>query len=63
MAWVTSFLFCFRFLHKGFGRRRGEGGMRHYKGRSLCPGKALAHFAGIVRRKGALSVQLLVPIG
>ena len=37
--------------------------MRHYKGRSLCPGKALAHFAGIVRRKGALSVQLLVPIG
>ena len=37
--------------------------MLHHKGRSLCPGKALAHFAGIVRRKGALSVQLLVPIG
>ena len=36
--------------------------MRHYKGRSLCPGKALAHLAGVVRREGALSVQLLVPV-
>ena len=36
--------------------------MRHHKGRSLCPGKTLAHLAGIVRGKGALSVQLLVPV-
>ena len=36
--------------------------MRHHKGRSLCPGKALVHLAGIVRGKGALSVQLFVPV-
>ena len=37
--------------------------MRHHKGRSICPGKALAHLAAVVRREGALPVQLLVPVG
>ena len=37
--------------------------MLHHKGRGLCPGKALAHLAGIVRGESALSVQFLVPIG
>ena len=36
--------------------------MRHHKGRSLCPGKALAHLAGVVGGEGALPVQLLVPV-
>ena len=36
--------------------------MRHHKGRSLCPGKALAHLAGVVGGEGALSVQLFVPV-
>ena len=60
-----SFLLSFilRFLHDRLCRRRGEGGMRHHKGRSICPGKALAHLAAVVRREGALPVQLLVPVG
>ena len=36
--------------------------MRHHKGRSLCPGKALAHLADVVGGEGALSVQLFVPV-